>query len=112
VGSLVAVAALVGVAFLFRGSVSCWWPAETWRWLFIVTGILGVAAGIMAFVWPDITLYVVSILVAWFLFVFGIVHIVNALAGPKVSWWWTQLPLGIAGLALGCGPSTPGSRRC
>jgi uncharacterized membrane protein HdeD (DUF308 family) len=103
VGSLTAVAALVGVAFLFGGigQLMAAGRAETWRWLFIVTGILGVAAGIMTFVWPDITLYVVSILVAWYLIVFGIVHLVDALAGPKVPWWWTQLLLGIAELVLG-----------
>jgi uncharacterized membrane protein HdeD (DUF308 family) len=103
VGSLTAVAALVGVAFLFGGfgHLAVAGRVETWRWLFIVTGILGVAAGIMTFVWPDITLYVLSILVAWYLIVFGIVHVVNALAGPKVSWWWTQLLLGIAELVLG-----------
>jgi uncharacterized membrane protein HdeD (DUF308 family) len=67
----------------------------------IVTGILALVAGIVTFVWPDITLYVVSILVAWFLIWFGAVHIVNALAGPKVSWWWTGLLLGIAELVLG-----------
>jgi uncharacterized membrane protein HdeD (DUF308 family) len=103
VGSLTAVAALVGVAFLFGGidQLMAAGRVETWRWLFIVTGILGVAAGIMTFVWPDITLYVVSILVAWYLIVFGTVHLVNALAGPKVPWWWTQLLLGIAELVLG-----------
>ena len=42
-----------------------------------------------------------SILVAWFLIVFGIVHLVRALAGPNVSWWWTQLLLGIAELVPG-----------
>jgi uncharacterized membrane protein HdeD (DUF308 family) len=103
VGSLVAVAALVGVAFVFGGfaQLVAAGRVETWRWLYIVSGILGVAAGIVTFVWPDITLYVVSILVAWYLIVFGIVHIVNALAGPKVSWWWTGLLLGIAELVLG-----------
>jgi uncharacterized membrane protein HdeD (DUF308 family) len=60
-----------------------------------------VAAGIGTFVWPDITLYVVSILVAWYLIVFGIVHLVDALAGPKVGWWWTGLLLGISELVLG-----------
>jgi uncharacterized membrane protein HdeD (DUF308 family) len=103
VGSLAAVAALVGVAFLFGGvaQLVVAGRVETWRWLYIVSGILGVAAGIMTFVWPDITLYVVSILVAWYLIVFGIVHVVNALAGPKLSWWWTGLLLGIAELVLG-----------
>ena len=66
VGSLAAVAALVGVAFLFGGITQ---PAvasrvQSWRWLYILSGIMGVAAGIGIFVWPGITLYVVSILVA------------------------------------------------
>src|SRR5918994_159890 len=74
---------------------------ESWRALLILTGILGLAAGIMTFVWPDITLYVVSVFVAWYLIVFGIVHLVSALAGPKVAWWWTTLLLGVAELVLG-----------
>jgi uncharacterized membrane protein HdeD (DUF308 family) len=74
---------------------------QSWRWLFIVGGILGIAAGIGTFVWPDITLYVVSVLVAWYLIVFGVMHLVTALAGPKVGWWWTTLLLGIAELVLG-----------
>jgi uncharacterized membrane protein HdeD (DUF308 family) len=60
-----------------------------------------VAAGIVTFVWPAITLYVVSIMVAWYLIVLGTIHIVSALAGPKPSWWWTGLLLGISELVLG-----------
>ena len=103
VGSLAAVAALVGVAFLFGGVTQLVVASRvrSWRWLFIVGGILGVAAGITTFVWPAITLYVVSILVAWYLIIFGIMHLVGALAGPKLGWWWTQLVLGVAELALG-----------
>lgn len=103
VGSLTAVASLVGVAFLFGGvsQLIVASQAESWRLLYIVGGILAIAAGIMAFVWPDVTLYIVSIMVAWFLIVFGIMHLVGALAGPKVPWWWTQLLLGIAELVLG-----------
>jgi uncharacterized membrane protein HdeD (DUF308 family) len=103
VGSLAAVAALVGVAFLFGGLSQLMVASRTqsWRWLFIIAGIAGVAAGIGTLVWPDITLYVVSILVAWYLVLFGILHLVSALAGPKVSYWWTQLLLGVAELALG-----------
>jgi uncharacterized membrane protein HdeD (DUF308 family) len=44
---------------------------------------------------------VVSIFVAWYLIIFGIMHLVSALAGPKVSWWWTGLLLGVAELVLG-----------
>ena len=103
VGSLAAVAALVGVAFLFGGITQLMVAGrvQSWRWLFVVAGILGVAAGIGTFVWPDITLYVVSILVAWYLIFFGIIHLVGALAGPKVHYWWTQLLLGVAELVLG-----------
>ncbi len=83
VGSLAAVAGLVGVAFLFGGfgQLLMAGRVDSMRPLLIVTGVLGIAAGIATFVWPDITLYVVSLLVAWFLIVFGIVHLVSSLAG-------------------------------
>ena len=103
VGSVVAVATFVGGAFLFGGitqlAVASRVPAL--RWLSILGGILGVAAGIVTFVWPDITLYAVSILVASYLIVFGTIHMISALAGPKLSWWWTGLLLGISELVLG-----------
>jgi uncharacterized membrane protein HdeD (DUF308 family) len=103
VGSLAAVAAFVGVAFLFGGltQLAVAGRVDSWRWLFIVGGILGIAAGILTFVWPGITLYIVAIFVAWYLIVFGIMHLVGALAGPKMSYWWTQLLLGVAELVLG-----------
>jgi uncharacterized membrane protein HdeD (DUF308 family) len=103
VGSLTAVAVFVAVAFLFGGVTqlvfAAWVPG--WRWLYVGVGLLSVVAGIVTLVWPDITLYVVSLFVAWFLIVFGITHLVSALAGPKVSLWWTQLLLGIGELVLG-----------
>jgi uncharacterized membrane protein HdeD (DUF308 family) len=103
VGSLAAVATLIGVAFVVGGITQLVVASrvQSWRWLYIISGILGVAAGIGTFFWPDITLYVVSILVAWYLIAFGIIHLVDALAGPKVGWWWTGLLLGIGELVLG-----------
>ncbi|TCM50631.1 HdeD family acid-resistance protein [Kribbella sp. VKM Ac-2568] len=103
VGSLVALATFVGVAFMFGGITQLVVASRepTMRWLSFVGGILGVAAGIVTFVWPAITLYVVSIMVAWYLIVFGAIHIVVALAGTKLSWWWTGLLLGISELVLG-----------
>jgi len=103
VGSLAAVAALAGVAFLFGGvtQLAVATRVQSWRWLYVVAGILGVAAGILTIAWPAITLYVLAILVAWYLIIFGIIHLVGALAGPKVGYWWTQLLLGVAELILG-----------
>jgi uncharacterized membrane protein HdeD (DUF308 family) len=103
VGSLAAVATLIGVAFVAGGitQLAVASRVQSWRWLYIISGLLGVAAGIGTFFWPDITLYVVAILVAWYLVLFGILHLVSALAGPKVHYWWTQLLLGVAELALG-----------
>jgi len=103
VSSLVAVATFVGAAFLFGGITQIVMASRepTMRWLSIVGGILGIAAGIGTFLWPDITLYVVSILVACYLIIFGTIHIVTALGGPKPPWWWTGLLLGISELVLG-----------
>jgi uncharacterized membrane protein HdeD (DUF308 family) len=104
VGSVIAVAAFVGAAFLFGGmtqlALSMLNPGG-WRWLYIIVGILALIAGVITFAWPAITLYVVSIFVAWYLIIFGIMHFINALAGPKVAWWWTDLLLGIAEFVLG-----------
>jgi uncharacterized membrane protein HdeD (DUF308 family) len=103
VESLAAVAAFVGIAFLGGGITQLVAASRvpTMRWLSILGGILGIAAGIVTMAWPGITLYVVSILVTWYLISYGIVHLVSALAGPKLSWWWTGLLLGIAELVLG-----------
>jgi uncharacterized membrane protein HdeD (DUF308 family) len=103
VGSLAAVAAFVGVAFLGGGitQLAVASRVPTMRWLSIIGGVLGIAAGITTLAWPGITLYVVSILVAWYLITLGIVHLVSALAGPKLSWSFTGVLLGIAELVLG-----------
>lgn len=103
IGSLVAVASFVGTAFLLGGItqlvVSSRVPGL--RWLSVLGGTLGVIAGLVTFAWPDITLYVVSVMLAWYLIAFGTIHIVNALAGPKLWFWWNGLLLGLAELVLG-----------
>ncbi len=103
VESLAAVAAFVSVAFLGGGITQLVVAGRvpTMRWLSILGGVLGIAAGIVTLAWPGITLYVVSILVAGYLIALGVIHVVTALAGPKLPWWWTGLLLGIAELVLG-----------
>ena len=111
VGSLVAVASFVGTAFLFGGITQLVVSSRvpTLRWLSILGGTLGVVAGIVTFAWPDITLYVVSVMVAWYLIVFGTIHIVNALAGPKPASGGTGCCSASPSSCWGCGPPGPGS---
>ena len=102
-GSVAAVAGFVGVALIFGGvaDLVVATRVRSGRWLFILSGILGIAAGVVTFAWPDITLYVVSVLLAWYLIFSGVVHIVHALANAKLPRWWTGLLLGVAELVLG-----------
>ena len=103
VGSLAAVAALVGVAFLFGGITQLVVASrvQSWRWLYILSGILRVAAGIVPSSGRTSHLYVVS-------HPGGLVpdrlrhHPPGRRAGrPQGGWWWTGLLLGVAELALG-----------
>jgi MFS family permease len=109
-----AVAVLVGVTFLVGGITQLVVASrvQSWRWLFILSGILGVAAGILTFAWPDITLYVVSILVAWYLIAFGIIHMIDTLAGPKVGGGGPGCCRGSPSWSWESGRSAPGSGRC
>jgi uncharacterized membrane protein HdeD (DUF308 family) len=54
VGSVYAVAAFVGSAFIFGGvtQLAVAVRVQSWRWLFVVIGILGVIAGIITLAWP------------------------------------------------------------
>jgi uncharacterized membrane protein HdeD (DUF308 family) len=103
VGSLLALAIMAGVAFILSGvaELGAASHAPSWRWLYLLSGVLSVIAGVIAFIWPGITLFVLSVVLSWFLVVMGIVHVVGALAGPKRDWWWVTLLLGIAEFLLG-----------
>src|SRR6266567_2487478 len=74
VGSLAAVAALVGVAFLFGGitQLAVAGRVQDWRWLFIVAGILGVAElvlGVWAVrSWQRSLLTLVTLVGVWAIF--------------------------------------------
>jgi uncharacterized membrane protein HdeD (DUF308 family) len=103
VGSLLALAVFAGVAFILSGiaELSAATRADSWRWFYVVSGILSVGAGLIAFIWPGITLFALSVVLSWFLVVMGVFHVVGALMGPKRDWWWTTLVLGVAEFLLG-----------
>ena len=103
VGSLLALAVFCGVAFIATGVTQILGAgrADSWRWLYLVGGVLSILAGILAFAWPGRTLLVISEILAWFLVFKGIVDVVGALAGIGRAWWWVTLIVGILELLLG-----------
>lgn len=102
-GAVYSVAILAGIAFIC-GGVTQFIVAgrvDSWQWLFYLGGVLGILAGIGAFVWPAATLYVLAVFIAWYLVIGGIFTVVGAFAGPKHDWWWLHIILGVLMFVLG-----------
>jgi uncharacterized membrane protein HdeD (DUF308 family) len=72
-----------------------------YKWLYTVGGVLSIIAGIIALVWPDATLLVISIFIAWFLLFRGIFDLVAALTNTHADYWWVLLLRGAVQLLLG-----------
>jgi uncharacterized membrane protein HdeD (DUF308 family) len=103
VGSLLALAVFAGVTFVMTGitQVLAAGRVDSWKWLYLIGGVLSILAGIMAFIWPGSTLLVLSVILAWFLVFKGIVDVIGALAFIGRPWWWMTLILGLLELLLG-----------
>jgi uncharacterized membrane protein HdeD (DUF308 family) len=101
--SVASVALLAGVTFIFGGigQILLARRVDEWKWLFYAAGVLGIIAGIMAFVWPGKTLLVLAVFVAWYLVVSGIFTVVGAFVGPKYGGWWLAIILGVLEFLLG-----------
>ncbi len=75
--------------------------ARDW-WVFLVRGIAAVLFGILAFVWPHITLFVLVLLFGVYALVDGILSLVRAFgAGQRGQSWVWPLVGGIVGIAAG-----------
>lgn len=97
-------AILIAVAFWLGGVTQYALAAVLdggWRWMAVIGGTLAIAAGIGALVWPEPTLVVLSIFVAWYLLIRGIFDVSMALSRTHVRGWWMPLVAGIIGIALG-----------
>jgi len=101
--ALSSLAILAGITFIFGGLTQFLAArrVESWQWLFYVGGVLAIAAGIAAFVWPDRTLYVMAVFLAWYLVLGGILTVIDAFLGPKYDWWWLRILLGALLFILG-----------
>jgi uncharacterized membrane protein HdeD (DUF308 family) len=71
-------------------------------WLFLIRGLLGLAIGMFALVYPGVTLAAVVIVIGAYLIVAGIVTVVKALAifHTDAHWWVVALE-GLAGVVAG-----------
>jgi uncharacterized membrane protein HdeD (DUF308 family) len=75
--------------------------ARKW-WVVALRGVLGILFGLMAFLWPGITLAVLVIFFGAFALVDGIFLVVAALhAAGEHERWWVLLLQGLAGIAAG-----------
>jgi uncharacterized membrane protein HdeD (DUF308 family) len=103
VGSLLALAIFVGVTCVMTGitQVLAAGRVDGSRWLPLLGGSLSLLAGFVALIWPGATLLVLSVILAWFLVLKGIVDTVRALASIGRPRWWVTLILGILELLLG-----------
>lgn len=79
-------------------SVSSW---QT-KWVPVVFGGLSLAAGIATVVWPDITLWVLTVLIGLSLVLRGALRIAGALVA-RPPWWGGYLAVGAVEAALGLG---------
>ncbi len=70
------------------------------RWLLATIGVLWIAAGIVGFVWPHITVYIIAILIGWSFLVFGVVDIIHSLSRRHLPHWWIQLIRGVASVVI------------
>jgi uncharacterized membrane protein HdeD (DUF308 family) len=74
--------------------------AKYW-WLVLLRGIAAIIFGILAFIWPGITLLTLILFYGAFALVDGVLALANAIMGGNVgSRWWLAL-VGIAGIAAG-----------
>jgi uncharacterized membrane protein HdeD (DUF308 family) len=75
--------------------------AKTW-WLVLLRGIAAIVFGVLAFIWPGLTLFTLIILYGAYALVDGVIALIAAFSGgakPAPTWW--LIVAGIAGIAAG-----------
>jgi uncharacterized membrane protein HdeD (DUF308 family) len=75
--------------------------AKYW-WTFVVRGILAIVFGLIALVWPGITLMVLVVLFGIYVIIEGVLSLVAAFNNRWMKSWWILLMEGLAGIVIGC----------
>jgi uncharacterized membrane protein HdeD (DUF308 family) len=75
--------------------------ARNW-WVFLVRGLAAILFGILAFLWPGITLFVLVLFWGAYALVDGIFALIAAFSGQAAQQrWWVLLLEGLLGIAAG-----------
>jgi len=67
-------------------------------WSIVLRGVCAILFGLMAWVWPGITLSVLVLLWAGYTFADGILAIAGAFSGGSTTPWWALLVIGLVSL--------------
>jgi uncharacterized membrane protein HdeD (DUF308 family) len=96
-------AIFVGIWLIFTGidELIVAGKATEYKWIYLVGGVMSIVAGIVALAWPDATLLVISIFIAWFLLFRGLFDVVIALTNTHADYWWMLLLRGAILILLG-----------
>ena len=70
-------------------------------WLLVVTGLISLAAGVLAFAWPGVTLAALAVLVGVAVLVDGIGALVDGVVGPPGSGRLGRALVGLLGIVVG-----------
>lgn len=70
-------------------------------WVYLLRGLVAVAFGVIALVWPGIALGALIVLFAVYAFADGILSIGGLLIGVRVGPWWAQLLMGLLSIVAG-----------
>jgi uncharacterized membrane protein HdeD (DUF308 family) len=83
------------LAFTGEGQVQHWWAL-------LLEGIAGLVAGVLAFIWPGITMLVLLYLIAAWAFVHGVFEIIAAIRlRRQIPNEWLLILIGLMSIALG-----------
>jgi uncharacterized membrane protein HdeD (DUF308 family) len=75
---------------------------SSWRWVHVAVGVVSIAAGIMALVWPGTTFLVLAAIVGWYLMANGVLDIMVAFLAREVDdLWLFTLLIGVAQVLIG-----------
>jgi uncharacterized membrane protein HdeD (DUF308 family) len=71
-------------------------------WVFLLRGLAAILFGVLAMVWPQLTLLTLVILFGAFLLVEGIFSVIAGVTSRKQNYyWWTLLFTGLLEIAIG-----------